>query len=108
MLFIVSSNIEKADASTRKQIRSHVMQGKRLKKDRSRDVSQLKSRQEIAKPVHQAPVKREEFLEICMAVVPSRVGSDFSFLELADVVEPSVVSDIVKGSLPCQAQGGVD
>lgn len=97
MLFIVTSNIEKADPSTRKRIRSHVMQGKTLKRDRSEDKSRLKSRQNFAKRVHQAPIKPEEVLEICTALVPSRVGSDFSFLELADEVEPNVVFNIVKG-----------
>lgn len=73
------------------------MQGKTLKRKQSKDKSRLKSRQEFAKRVPQAPIKPEEVLETCTPLVPGRVGSDFSFLELADEVEPNVVFNILKG-----------
>lgn len=34
---------------------------------------------------------------MCTPLVASRVGSDFSFLELADEVEPKLISNIFKG-----------
>jgi len=80
MLFIVSSDDKKADPATRKLIRSHAMQG--IKKKRRRFVG---------------PVMLDEESEKGTPALPCRVGSDLSFLNFADEIEPSIAWNIVKG-----------
>lgn len=43
-------------------------------------------------------VKLEEVIEMCTALVPRRVGSDISFVELPDELEPSMLLKMTKGS----------
>jgi hypothetical protein len=80
MLFIVSSDIKKADPVTRKLIRSHAMQG--IKKKRRRFVMVQEPSSTLA---HAAPA------------LPRRIGSDLSLAEFADEIEPLVLLNIVKG-----------
>lgn len=95
MLFIVSSNTEKVDPPTRKQIRSHVMRGKKQKRIRRDNEPRLNSRQSTARRFQHDPIKTGEVLEMYTPLVPSRVGSDISFLELADEVEPKLVFNLL-------------
>jgi hypothetical protein len=108
MPFIVSRSADKADAATRKLIRSHVMRGKKQNRLRpSKRQLQLlekeQSRTKSARParhVRVVPVGTEELqLElIChyAAPIPRRVGSDFSFVEFADDIEPEMVLNVMK------------
>ncbi|KAH7350551.1 hypothetical protein BKA65DRAFT_549560 [Rhexocercosporidium sp. MPI-PUGE-AT-0058] len=91
MHFIVFSNVEKVDPVTRKLIRSHVMRGKKQKKVRP----QTPARRPLP-----APIKLEDVVETCAAIIPGRVGSDLSFIEFADEVEPSLLLKMTKGRCP--------
>lgn len=42
-------------------------------------------------------VMLEETIEPCAPVLPSRIGSDLSFVDFADEIEPSMLLKIVKG-----------
>ena len=90
MQFIVSSDANKVDPVTRKLIRSHVMRGKKTKKPRA----QVQTRKPLA-----ALVKLQDVVETCAAVIPGRVGSDVSFVDFADEVEPSLLLNMFKGWL---------
>jgi hypothetical protein len=92
MLFIVSSDVKKADSATRKLIRSHAMQGIKKKRRRFVKVQDTPS----ALP-HVAPVMLEETMETCAPPLPDRLGSDLSFLVCADEIEASMLLNIVKG-----------
>jgi hypothetical protein len=43
-----------------------------------------------------APVILEETLEIWAPTLPDRIGSDLTFVEFADEIEPSMLWNIVK------------
>ena len=92
MLFIVSSDVKKADPATRKLIKSHAMQG--IKKKRRQFAKVLET--PIALP-RTLPVMLEETIETCAPALPGRIGSDLSFVEFADEIEPSILLNIVKG-----------
>ncbi|KAK9319510.1 hypothetical protein V1517DRAFT_332366 [Lipomyces orientalis] len=76
--FIVSLNVEKADPATRKLIRSHGRRGKNNK--------------------GAAKVKLEEVMEMYTPLVVGHVGTDLSFVQFADEIEPSILLNITKGS----------
>ena len=101
MQFIVSSDTNKFDPVTRKLIRSHVMRGKKTKKPRA----QVQARKPLA-----APVKLQDVVESCAAGLPGRVGSDVSFVDFADEVEPSLLLKMIKSwfSVPCVPHTIVD
>jgi hypothetical protein len=92
MLFIVSSDIKKADVATRKLIRSHAMQG--IKKKRRRFVGVQRTPNALP---HIAAVELEKTIEACVPTLPRRVGSDLSFMDFAAEIEPSMVLNILKG-----------
>lgn len=87
MLFISTSDLEKADPATRKLIRSHVMRG-RKKKDRGSNSQQLISSPRMKAARSQA-VRAElaDMLEQYTQLVPARIGSEFSFLQFASDIE---------------------
>lgn len=96
MLFIVSSNVEKVDPATRKLIRSHVMRGKKQKKGRPNEDKRTTSWAAMIGRGQAAPVKLEEGIKAYVPLLPGRVGSDLSFVEFADEIEPSMVLNILK------------
>ena len=96
MLFIISSNVEKVDPATRKLIRSHVMRGKRQKRGRTDEDKRTTSWATMAGRTQAVPVKLEEVIKAYAPLVPGRVGSDLSFVEFADEIEPSVVLNMTK------------
>lgn len=97
MPFIVSSNVEKADPATRKLIRSHVMRGKKQARDRPDKERRITSRDAVNKRTQPARVRLEEVIEMYRPQIPRRVGSDVSFIEVADHMEPSMFVNMVKG-----------
>ena len=101
MPFIVSSNVEKADAATRKLIRSHVMRGKKAKRDRSdADQRMASGATSTAGRMQASRIKLEEVIEILTTprVLPIRIGSDFSFFDFADDIEPTMLLNMHKRS----------
>jgi len=96
MLFIVSSNVEKADPATRKLIRSHVMRGKKQKGSRRDKNQRTTSWTTMAGSTQAAPVKLEEVIKMYALLIPGRVGSDLSFIEFADDVESSMLLNMTK------------
>jgi hypothetical protein len=92
MLFIVSSDVKKADPATRRLIRSHAMQG--IKKKR-RQFVMVQGTSSALPPV--TPLVLEEMIETCAPMLPGCIGSDLSFVEFADDIEPSMLLKIVKG-----------
>lgn len=91
MLFIVSSNVEKANPITRKLIRSHVMRGKKQKKGRPD-----KDRRTTNWASQTSPVKLEELIKTYAPQFPGRVGSDLSFIEFPDEIESSMLLNMTK------------
>lgn len=97
MPFIVSSNVEKVDPATRKLIRSHVMRGKKQKRGRPKMDGQTTSRVAVPGRTRVGRVKLEEVIEMYTSPVPGRIGSDFSFVELPDGIEPLMVLSVARG-----------
>lgn len=90
MPFIISSNVDKVDPATRKLIRSFARRGKGQKR-----IGPGKERPPAAKVAgtghSQADrVALDDVVKLYMSLVPRRVGSDFSFVELPDGAEPSM------------------
>jgi hypothetical protein len=98
MPFIISSNVEKADPATRKLIRSHVMRGKKQKRGRPDKGQRTTSWGKMTGRTPVTRVKLEEVIEMYMPIVPDRVGSDLSFVEFADEIEPLMLLNIIRGS----------
>jgi hypothetical protein len=96
MLFIVSSNLEKVDSATRKLIRSHVMRGKKREKGHPDKDHRTMSQATMTGRIQVAPVSLEEVIQTYAPLVPGRVGSDLSFVEFADEVEPSMLLKMTK------------
>lgn len=104
LVFIVSSTVEKADPATRNLIRSHVMRGKKQKLSRDDEVNRRSSRARLTAGHTQtqaAPVKWEEVIQTYASPlsihIPGRVGSDLSFANFADDIEPILVANITRG-----------
>ncbi|CAG9985616.1 unnamed protein product [Clonostachys byssicola] len=91
MPFIVSRDLEKADATTRKLIRSHVMQGK---KKRVRPRKSIQVQAVVIQPIPKAESEAtlaEEMRHRYTISLPRRVGSDLSFIDFADDIELSML-----------------
>lgn len=93
MLFIVSSDVEKADPATRKLIRSHAMQG--IKKQRRRRLLNVQAT--VNDPSSSAKAVLEAEIGAYASGIPRCIGSDLSFVECVHGVEPSMLLNIVKG-----------
>ncbi|KAK6499601.1 hypothetical protein TWF481_009966 [Arthrobotrys musiformis] len=119
--FIVSTDTTKADADTRKFIRSHVMLGKNLgrprpdrrkkkaaqdPKDQSKGIDGSKNSQDAEEglgkldeldgcwlPLHSSLVSYQGRPR---ASLPPRVGGDFTGLEFAAPTNPSIICEIIK------------
>lgn len=96
MLFIVSSNVEKVDQTTRKLIRSHVMQGKKQKRIRAK-TGQRTSGSVITRNRHLgAPVKLMDVITKGVPLLPGRIGLDLPYAEFRDEVEPRVLMNMMR------------
>uniref|UniRef100_A0A8H7K9A6 Uncharacterized protein n=1 Tax=Bionectria ochroleuca TaxID=29856 RepID=A0A8H7K9A6_BIOOC len=96
MPFIVSRDLEKADAATRKLIRSHVMQGK---KKRARPRKSMQVQAVVIQPIPKAESEAtlaEEMRHRYTTSMPRRVGSDLSFIDFADDIELSMLLNMMK------------
>ncbi|KAK7213782.1 hypothetical protein V2G26_020960 [Clonostachys chloroleuca] len=97
MPFIVSRDLEKADATTRKLIRSHVMQGKKKMRVRPRKSMQVQA--VVIQPIPKAESEAtlaEEMRHRYTTSMPRRVGSDLSFIDFADDIELSMLLNMMK------------
>ena len=92
MPFIFAINSTKDDPTVRKLIRSHVMKRRKL----INAGPSKKQRTAVSRP-RAVEVKLKEVIETYTPLVPSRIGSDFSFSVLADKIEPLVLLKIAKG-----------
>ncbi|VUC37991.1 unnamed protein product [Clonostachys rosea] len=96
MPFIISRDLEKADAITRKLIRSHVMQGKKKRvPPRNNIQAQAVVLQSIPKADPEVTLA-EEMRDRYTTSIPRRVGSDLSFIDFADDIELSMVLNMTK------------
>jgi hypothetical protein len=93
MPFILSTGKQKGDAATRKLIRSHVMLGKNKGKPRPSKRTRLLPWETVPawSSSENVSVVQGQF-----SVVPKRVGSDWSFIQLADEIEPAALAEILK------------
>lgn len=99
MPFIVSRDLEKADATTRKLIRSHVMQGKKKMRVRPRKSMQVQA--VVIQPIPKAESEAtlaEEMRHRYTTSMPRRVGSDLSFIDFADDIELSMLLNMMKST----------
>lgn len=94
-LFIISSNVDKVNPTTRKLIRSHVMQGKKRKRafhcNHGRHRSSL-----TGSRTPQPPLDLQASFELSAPLLPPQVGSDLSFVNFAVEIEPSLAINIIK------------
>ncbi|KNG82944.1 hypothetical protein ANOM_009464 [Aspergillus nomiae NRRL 13137] len=98
---IISTGTAKADADTRKLIRSHVMLGKnRGKYRRSGRVDRAElEHDETCNEKHRTLRKQSRPLtKRPPSIIPQTVGSEVSLLQFADTVEPALAVDIVRFS----------
>ncbi|KAI1748949.1 hypothetical protein F4782DRAFT_337840 [Xylaria castorea] len=94
--FIMSSNAGKADPAARTFIRSHVMRGKNKK---SRDIKQgirSTSMQHRANRIRAKPINPKDIIDIYIPLIPNRVGSDASFVDLD--VDPTTLLNLIRGA----------
>ena len=97
MPFIVSSDVSKVTPATRKLIRSHVMRGKKLKRPCPNGDGRRASCATASGSIKAVQVKPEEVVDLYTPIIPTRVGSDLSFIEFAADIEPSMLFDMAKG-----------
>ncbi|RDW60131.1 hypothetical protein BP5796_11737 [Coleophoma crateriformis] len=98
--FIVSTGMEKVHSKTRRLIRSHVMLGKNLGKSQP---AKRRSPKDLPKESGDIVISNDG-LEALFGVlvrtfrssIPNRVGSDWSFIQFADTVQPSTLADLLK------------
>ncbi|KAI1080350.1 hypothetical protein F5B20DRAFT_540274 [Whalleya microplaca] len=96
MPFIVSTDAKKTDPAMRKLIRTHVMIGKnrgRTLPSRTRKPTQLWAKVNRTS-TEGSDESADSFTTKSSLVVPSRVGTDVSFIQFADTVEPSSIAVI--------------
>lgn len=96
MLFIVSSNVEKVDQDTRKLIRSHVMQGKKQKRARAKSGFRTTTAGSFKSGNQTVPIQLMDVITTSVPLLPGRIGSDLSFFEFRDEVEPRVLMNMIK------------
>lgn len=70
------------------------MRGKKEKRARPDANKRAKSRAAMVAYTQAIQVKVEEGIELYAPLLPGRVGSDLSFIEFADEIEPSVVQNM--------------
>ncbi|KAK4941949.1 hypothetical protein LTR10_018279 [Elasticomyces elasticus] len=95
LMFIVSSNVEKVDPVTRKQIRSHVMRGKRQKKDVKQAMSLANSGSHIGTP--KTPANLEQVMRTYAPLLPRTIRFDLSFT--ADEMDAFMALNMVDVSM---------
>lgn len=96
MPFIVSTTVKKTDAKTRKLIRSHVMLGKnRRKYPHSKPHESASETNESTSP-EDSTLPFDEMVVAPKSVIPTRIGSDLSFVQFADNMEPYMVANVMK------------
>lgn len=95
--FIVSHNVEKADSATRKFIRSHVMRGKKQKRDAANKKTTA-TKSDPSRIIRLVRVQMEDLPSMYTQQIPIRVGSDASCLHVCDEIAPPTIMNIVKGS----------
>ncbi len=105
MVFIVSSNTRKVNPATRKLIRSYVMQGKKQKRGHHSGYQGTPRHCDRHCCTQATQISLDEAIETHAALLPGRVGSDLSFIDFVDEVEPSMALNMIKceevGTLIC-------
>lgn len=95
--FIIFTSVDKADAKTRKLIRSHVMLGKNRGKRRTAPSKPVRKPSNTTNEASLSTSSSSEE-DVGRPVVPVKLGNEYSLLKLAAAVDPLVV----KGFLECQ------
>ena len=95
--FIVSSSVEKFGPATRKLIRSHARRGKSRKKATLGRIVPIGKRGTGVRQEDVGQARLGQVVEMYSSLVPRRVGSDVSFANLPDEVEPSLLHNMIKG-----------
>ncbi|KAH8677970.1 hypothetical protein BX600DRAFT_431279 [Xylariales sp. PMI_506] len=105
MQFIVSTDLSRADTKTRQLIRSHVMLGKnRQKAGKGGRAGKKKARTQPAGWTFITVTNQswnsdlDLVLQVHSASVPLKVGSEFSFVEFADTVDPGMMANLLRMS----------
>ncbi|KAK8057615.1 hypothetical protein PG996_011552 [Apiospora saccharicola] len=105
MPFIVSSNGDKANPTTRRLIRSHVMRGKKKKKkEMTAGISPSRGREgngigTSTGPVQRDPVNLEELFKTHMPLLPGRLGTRLYYLDFPDDIDSSVIMQMIQESV---------
>jgi hypothetical protein len=84
MPFIISSNADAVDPTTRKMIRSHVMRGKKQKKNKARSVASTDA-------VYKAPVELQGVVDMYLSVQPSFIRSQVYSAGFPRAIEPCML-----------------
>lgn len=72
------------------------MRGKKQKRGHPDEHKRTTNRETMAGHTQAAPIKLEEVIKTYLPLLPARVGSDLSFIEFADEIEPSMALNIIK------------
>ncbi|RDW84448.1 hypothetical protein BP6252_02038 [Coleophoma cylindrospora] len=98
--FIVSTGMEKVDSKTRRLIRSHVMLGKNVGKSQPAKRRSPKDPPKKSGDIVSSNDGPEDPLGVLVRTsrssIPNRVGSDLSFIQFADTVQPATLADLLK------------
>lgn len=94
MPFIVSSNLDGFDQVTRKQIRSHVMRGKKMRKTNRLGTTGLVP----AGLAHGQTIKIEDLIGMCTLLQPSRFGTRVYSVDFPGEIEASVLWNAEQGA----------
>jgi hypothetical protein len=82
--FIISSNADAVDPTTRKLIRSHVMRGKKQKKNRASGVASTDA-------VYKAPVELQGVVDMYLSVQPNFISTQIYSAGFPRAIEPYVL-----------------
>ncbi|KAK8015609.1 hypothetical protein PG991_008497 [Apiospora marii] len=102
MPFIVSSNGDKANPTTRKLIRSHVMRGKKKKKNtvnyRRLHGGDMRDIGTSSSPVQRDHAILEEVTKVNMPILPGRLGNRLYYMDFPDGIDSSVIIQMIQVS----------
>ncbi|KAK6064269.1 hypothetical protein SCUP515_11867 [Seiridium cupressi] len=98
MQFIFTNGIGKTEPAKRKLIRKHVMLGKNRGKTRKGMSLGAAHARSFEEPNRDPDGDLGLLVNMRYSLIPSKIGSDFSFTQFAAVVEPPVVHDLIRFS----------
>lgn len=104
MPFIVTSNGDKANPTTRRLIRSHVMRGKKKKKKKTTSDNPFLDEMDVhgtdssTGPIRRDHINVEELFKVHMPLLPGRLGTRLYYMDFPDDINSSVIMQMIQGT----------